>query len=81
MLGEIGRKRDKRQLGNVGSRYQAWSLTLLLVVLYIINTSDKLVLGLVAQPLKEEFGLSASQIGLVGSASSSRSRSGGSSQD
>ena len=49
------------------SRAQAWSLTVIVVVLYIINWSDKAILGLVAQPLAEEFGLSASQIGLVGS--------------
>ncbi|PCK26511.1 MFS transporter [Rhodococcus qingshengii] len=49
------------------SRTKAWSLTLLLVMLYIINTSDKALIGLVAQPLAEEFGLSSSQIGLLGS--------------
>ncbi|QYN40703.1 MFS transporter [Pseudonocardia sp. DSM 110487] len=36
--------------------------------LYIVNWADKAVLGLVAQPLAEELGLSASQIGLIGSA-------------
>lgn len=51
-----------------GSRTQAWGLTLLLVVLYMINWADKAVFGLVARPLAEEFGLTASQIGLVGSA-------------
>lgn len=49
------------------SRVQAWSLTTIVVVLYIINWSDKAILGLVAQPLAEEVGLTASQIGLVGS--------------
>src|SRR4051812_23382961 len=50
------------------SRATAWSLTATLVVLYIINWADKAAFGLVAQPLREELGLTASQIGLVGSA-------------
>ena len=41
---------------------------MILVVLYVINWGDKAVLGLVARPLAEDLGLSASQIGLVGSA-------------
>lgn len=47
---------------------QAWGLTGLLVVLYMINWADKSLLGLVAQPLTEEYGLSASQIGVVSGA-------------
>lgn len=50
------------------SRTKAWGFTGLLMLLYVVNWGDKAVLGLVAQPLKEELGLSASQIGLVGSA-------------
>lgn len=50
------------------SRGKAWGFTGLLVLLYVINWGDKAVLGLVAQPLSEELGLSASQIGFVGSA-------------
>ncbi|SEB58828.1 Sugar phosphate permease [Streptomyces melanosporofaciens] len=49
------------------SRVQAWSLTMILVLLYVINAADKAVLGLVAQPLAHELGLTSSQIGLVGS--------------
>lgn len=49
------------------SRTRAWSMTMVLVVLYIINWGDKAVLGLVAQPMAKDLGLSASQIGLVGS--------------
>ncbi len=49
------------------SRKTAWSYTMLLVFLYVINWGDKAVLGLVAQPLKEELGLSATDIGLVSS--------------
>ncbi len=50
------------------SRVQAWSYTSLILVLYVINWGDKTILGLAAQPLREEVGLSASQIGLIGSA-------------
>ncbi|WP_219416178.1 MFS transporter [Pseudonocardia nigra] len=50
------------------SRGKAWGFTGLLVLLYVINWGDKAIFGLVAQPLGEELGLSASQIGLVGSA-------------
>jgi MFS family permease len=50
------------------SRGKAWGFTGLLMFLYIVNWADKAVLGLVAQPLAEELGLSASQIGLIGSA-------------
>jgi len=48
-------------------RVQAWSYTMLLVFLYLVNWADKALLGLVAQPLAHELGLSASQIGLAGS--------------
>lgn len=50
------------------SRLTAWKFTSLLIVLYIINWADKAVLGLAAQPLAEDLGLTASQIGFVGSA-------------
>ncbi len=49
------------------SRRTAWGITAVLVLLYTINYSDKILLGLVAQPLKEEFGLTSAQIGLAGS--------------
>ncbi|WP_172651548.1 MFS transporter [Rhodococcus opacus] len=49
------------------SRSRAWGLTGLLVLLYVVNYADKAVLGIIAQPLAHELGLSASQIGLVGS--------------
>ncbi|MCP2294527.1 Sugar phosphate permease [Nocardia amikacinitolerans] len=39
----------------------------MLVVLYTLNASDKAVFGLIAQPLREDLGLSASQIGFTGS--------------
>jgi sugar phosphate permease len=50
------------------SRATAWGFTGLLVALYVVNWADKAVLGLAAQPLMDELGLSASQIGLLGSA-------------
>ncbi|GAA2597537.1 MFS transporter [Streptomyces axinellae] len=37
------------------------------MLLYLINYGDKVLLGIAAQPLREELGLSASQIGLAGS--------------
>ncbi|MEO9330462.1 MFS transporter [Gordonia aurantiaca] len=60
-----------RRRGGVGplgeSRLTAWGLTSLLVTLYVINYADKAVLGIIAKPLRAELGLSAAQIGLVGS--------------
>ncbi|MFD6062806.1 MFS transporter [Rhodococcus wratislaviensis] len=50
------------------SRRTAWSLTGLLVGLYVLSASDKAVFGLIAQPLHDEIGLSSSQIGFTGSA-------------
>lgn len=49
------------------SRAKAWGLTSVLVLLYTVNYSDKILLGLVAQPLKDEFGLTSAQIGLTAS--------------
>ncbi|WP_137824093.1 MFS transporter [Brevibacterium sp. 2SA] len=49
------------------SRRKAWSLTALLVVLYVVNYGDKAAFGIIAQALGEELGISAAQIGLVGS--------------
>lgn len=49
------------------SRTTAWGLTMVLMALYTINYSDKLLLGLVAQPLKEDLGLTSSQVGLTAS--------------
>ena len=50
------------------SRTAAWGFTVLVVALYMINWGDKAVLGLVAQDLKEEIGISEEQIGLIASA-------------
>ncbi|MFC9762889.1 MFS transporter [Rhodococcus jostii] len=46
---------------------RAWSFTSLLVLLTVVNWSDKAVLGIIAQPLAKELDLTAAQIGLVGS--------------
>jgi len=43
-------------------------MTLMLVLLFIVNSADKVVLGIVAEPLREDLGLSASEFGLIGSA-------------
>lgn len=50
------------------SRTTAWGFTSILLLLYVINWGDKTVLGLAAQPLREELGLTTTQIGLLGSA-------------
>ena len=46
---------------------RAWGMTGLVIFLYVVNYADKAVLGIIAQPLAREFGLTSSQIGLVGS--------------
>ena len=61
----LGHPRPASQISVPGRR--AWGLTSLLVLLTVINWGDKAVLGIIAQPLAKELGLSASQIGLVGS--------------
>lgn len=50
------------------SRTTAWGYTSLLLLLYVINWGDKTILGLAAQPLREELGITTTQIGLLGSA-------------
>ncbi|PBC54962.1 MFS transporter [Rhodococcus sp. ACPA1] len=55
-------------LGDAGeSRRTAWGLTGVLVLMYMVNFADKAVLGIIAQPLAHELGLSSSEIGLAGS--------------
>ncbi|OYD61048.1 MFS transporter [Rhodococcus sp. OK302] len=48
-------------------RRRAWSMTGLVVFLYVVNFADKAILGIIAQPLARELGLSSTQIGMVGS--------------
>jgi sugar phosphate permease len=50
------------------SRKAAWGYTMLVVALYVVNWGDKTVLGLVAQDLKDEIGISEQDIGLIASA-------------
>ena len=49
------------------SSKRAWGMTGLVVFLYVVNYADKAVLGIIAQPLARELGLTSAQIGLVGS--------------
>jgi sugar phosphate permease len=46
---------------------RAWGFTGLLALLYMINNADKAVLGIIAQPLVDELGITNAQIGMVGS--------------
>ena len=50
-----------------GTRRTAWSMTAVIILLYMINYADKAVYGIIAQPLARELGLTSSQIGMVGS--------------
>lgn len=50
------------------TRRRAWTVTALLVVLMMINFADKSVLGLAAEEIREDLGLSASAFGLASSA-------------
>ncbi|QSE93750.1 MFS transporter [Rhodococcus pseudokoreensis] len=50
------------------SRLQPWAITLLLSAFLFINFADKAVLGLVAKPLSEEFGLDHAAYGHLASA-------------
>ncbi|MGW2558625.1 MFS transporter [Streptomyces sp. NPDC001514] len=50
------------------SRRRAWIVTALLVVFMMINFADKSVLGLAADPIRKDLGLSASAFGLASSA-------------
>ncbi len=62
---------DKTEKAGVSSLVtppgRAWGMTGLVIFLYVVNYADKAVLGIIAQPLKSELGLTSSQIGLVGS--------------
>ncbi|MFD9460518.1 MFS transporter [Streptomyces sp. NPDC060027] len=49
-------------------RRRAWTVTALLVVFMMVNFADKSVLGLAADPIREDLGLSASAFGLANSA-------------
>ncbi|QBJ95891.1 MFS transporter [Rhodococcus sp. ABRD24] len=46
----------------------AWTITGALVIFMVLNWADKAVLGIAAQPIKEELGLTSAQFGLIGSA-------------
>lgn len=50
------------------TRRRAWTVTVLLVVFMMINFADKSVLGLAAEEIRQDLGLSASAFGLASSA-------------
>ncbi|MFF9853461.1 MFS transporter [Streptomyces litmocidini] len=50
------------------TRRRAWTVTALLVVFMMINFADKSVLGLAAEEIREDLGLTASAFGLASSA-------------
>ncbi|MFI8293723.1 MFS transporter [Streptomyces sp. NPDC085614] len=50
------------------TKRQAWTVTALLVVFMMINFADKSVLGLAAEEIRQDLGLSASAFGLASSA-------------
>ncbi|MFE7947236.1 MFS transporter [Streptomyces sp. NPDC057426] len=50
------------------TRRRAWTVTALLVVFMMINFADKSVLGLAAEEIRQDLGLSASTFGLASSA-------------
>ena len=58
---------EPRRLTPLVSGKRAWGMTGIVTLLYIVNYADKAVLGIIAQPLARDLGLSSSQIGLVSS--------------
>nr|WP_235174496.1 MFS transporter [Tomitella biformata] len=54
-------------MGNIVNSKRAWAMTGLVTFLYVVNYADKAVLGIIAQPLARELGLTSTQIGMVGS--------------
>ncbi|MER7725775.1 MFS transporter [Streptomyces sp. NPDC096323] len=51
-----------------GKRRRAWTVTALLLVFMMINFADKSVMGLAAEEIRQDLGLSASAFGLASSA-------------
>ncbi|RZU53754.1 sugar phosphate permease [Krasilnikovia cinnamomea] len=51
-----------------GNRRRAWIVTAMLVAFMMVNFADKAVLGLAADPIMADLGLSATQFGLANSA-------------
>ena len=47
--------------------WSAWTVVILLVLFMLINFADKVVLALVAIPVMDEFSLTPTQFGLLGS--------------
>ena len=65
---EMSQERQPATSSSKGeSRKAAWGFSCLVIALYIVNWGDKAVLGLVAQDLKDEIGITEEQIGLIAS--------------
>ncbi|WP_433506351.1 MFS transporter [Pseudonocardia halophobica] len=47
---------------------RAWSVTAMAVLFIVVNWADKAILGIAAQPLMADLGLTAADIGFIGSA-------------
>lgn len=65
-IGKLEETADAAQSSS-GTRRTAWSMTAVVIFLYVINYADKAVYGIIAQPLARELGLTSAQIGMVGS--------------
>ncbi|GAF47152.1 MULTISPECIES: MFS transporter [Rhodococcus] len=63
----VGKLEETAAAQSTGTRRTAWSMTAVVILLYMINYADKAVYGIIAQPLARELGLTSSQIGMVGS--------------
>ncbi|MDQ1060728.1 MFS family permease [Arthrobacter globiformis] len=50
------------------SGFRAWTVTTMVVLFATLNWADKALIGIIAQPLMDEFGLTPTQIGFAGSA-------------
>lgn len=65
--GPVGGQKSSPLIGARTAR-TAWNITFMMMLFQTINYADKAVLGIVAQPLAEDLGLSHSEVGMLGSA-------------
>src|ERR1700722_10030294 len=54
-------------MNNVFKAWRSWQIVMLLALFMLINSVDKVVLGLVAIPMMEELGLTPKDFGSIGS--------------
>ncbi|MDI3389525.1 MFS transporter [Streptomyces sp. B-S-A8] len=66
--GTAPRRFDKTSPAGRGVGARAWTVTALLVVFMMVNFADKSVLGLAAEQIRTDMGLSATDFGLANSA-------------